>query len=218
MDDSIETLDVEDLIGLYFAAEAPDERDAVFAEIAARNTAQSRAFFAAVMDNDEDPYCRAMAAAELWAHGDDAAQAYLLHLLRHENDDLLQEQALDGLLQRQPESLYGPLLEMWQDLARPLTSRRLAMLGLERADAEAACGQFCAFVRGWAPGTSLELVATALNALVRCGAPACAMAVAELRQRLGPEEVFLRGLCDETLLLLALELEPEPDSAAPSAV
>lgn len=212
MDESVDPLAVEDLVALYFAAAEPEERDAVFGELAAWPLEASRPFMAAVLAHDEDPYMRAAAAGVLWREGDAPAHRHLMDLLHGAKDELLVEQALAALLQAQPQQLFEPARALWQDAARPLAIRRLGMLGMEQADAAASYTAFRGALAAWGPADPVELTAMALMAMVRLGTADAEAAIADVRTRIGTqpgnaEDTTLMDLCDEALALVAAQDE-----------
>lgn len=136
----------DELIALYFACEDADERDIVFERLVALEPLQTRAFFDAMMRDDEDEFMRVAAATVLVERGDVAAIAVLLEQMQSGGDVTLFEQALAGLLQVPGLALYPVLVAIWHDSGREPAERRAAMLGMELLDAEQASLAMVSFV------------------------------------------------------------------------
>jgi len=171
--DSLSEQPSEALTELFFDCEQPDERDAIFEILAGRTDATSRAFLEAVMGHDEDPFMQAQAAHALLAQGMEAARAHLLQILHEGGDELLFEEALVALVQVDGPGLFGVLEAIARDEQRDLSERRLAMVGMDQADAEASLSTCRQLLRAGDAlrGLPLDLLSFAVGALVRSGTP-----------------------------------------------
>lgn len=143
-DDSF--VDAATLIELYFELEDPDERDAVFDKLAAIRVPIVDDFLRAMMEEDEDEYARAAAAAELARRGDQAGLAFLEANLNDPDDFFLFEHAVRTLAQLRGPDSYEAFAAIWRNPERDADERREAMIGMETASPERALPDFAAFI------------------------------------------------------------------------
>ncbi|HET6347320.1 MAG TPA: HEAT repeat domain-containing protein [Myxococcota bacterium] len=135
-----------ELVELYFQLEEPDERDAVFEQLAALDSPVVTEFFEAMMDRDEDEFMRNAAAVELARRGHGGALAVLEEELRNPTELLFFEQAVQVLVEVRGASMYEPLRALWESPDRDPAERRELMVGMELADPLRAMEDFAGFI------------------------------------------------------------------------
>lgn len=140
----LDGLATAELIDLYFEAEQPAERDALFARLAARRGAEVDAFFWALVAHDDDIFLRLAAAAELATRGYDQARAVLTDTLLAAGDDEVLEEAIDAWVRVAGADAFPALHALFLDAERDGGERLLAMNGMERADGPQAARAFVA--------------------------------------------------------------------------
>ena len=138
----LDGLATAELIDLYFEAEQPAERDALFARLAARTGAEVDAFLSALVAHDNDIFLRLAAAAELATRGYDQARAVLTDTLLAAGDDEVLEEAIDAWVGVAGADAFPALNAIFVDAERDGGERLLAMNGMERADGPRAARAF----------------------------------------------------------------------------
>lgn len=128
------------LCELFFESEEPDERDALFDLLSHREDSVSLAFTAAVMQQDDDPYLRVAAARARLNQGQDRDQAWdcLRATMQDASDEVLFEEALEALVASDGPRIYDDLFAITLNADCDTTQRRLACVGMERANAPLA--------------------------------------------------------------------------------
>jgi hypothetical protein len=144
--DALHGAQAADLIDLYFAAETSTERDIVLERLLEMRSPEVEAFLAAVMEEDSDELCQAIATAALASWQNAAALARLEATLQAPEDLFAFTFAIDTLASLRGPALYETLLTIWREGHRDPDERREALLGLERIDAPRALRDFEAFV------------------------------------------------------------------------
>ena len=138
--------DPQTLVEVYFTLESPIERDVLFDKLATINDPVVDAFFAAMMESDEDDFLRSAAAAELARRGNQEAVAYLQAELANPAEQYFFAHAVQSLSDILGMKFYDTLRALWQDPARDFEQRREAMLGMEALDAKQAMQDFVGYV------------------------------------------------------------------------
>jgi len=137
---------VGDIIELYFECEEPAERDLLFERLCDLKTPTVDNFLMSMMQEDEDDFARAAAAAELARRGNAEGLAVMEQDLEDPEDQYFFELAATTLAGIRGAPFYDTLKKIWQDDTRDETQRREAMLGMESLDASRALDDFCKFV------------------------------------------------------------------------
>jgi len=132
----------EPLIDLYFELEDPNERDALLERLAGIKAPVVDEFFTAVLEDDEDDYTRAEAAAFLAKRGDPRGVEILEADLAEAAEPFLVENAIKTLTAIRGEGFYDPLVALWQDPQTPSDVREQAMWALESIAPERALADF----------------------------------------------------------------------------
>ena len=178
--------EVEELIEVYFSLEEPTERDVVFDRIVALHSPLVPDFLFAMMEEDEDEYVRASAAAELAKLHKPEAIAFLEADLAEPEDLFFFENALHALGDVRGPAFYDTAKSLWQDKERDADERRAAMLCMETVDTPRAMADFVLFVESQTDIRHLEddLLELAMIAFVRQGHRAAHSSLKALRERI----------------------------------
>jgi hypothetical protein len=181
----------QELIEVYFDLEEPAERDALFDRLVALRSPVVDEFLAAMMDEDEDDYVRAAAAAELARRGSPAAVARLEADLADPEEPFFFDNALQTLVAVRGPAFYDTLRALWHDAERDDAERRQAMLGLEAADLARALGDFVMFVEAQHDVSDLpdDQLEVAIAAFVRHEHRAALPALRGLAERISKAEI-----------------------------
>jgi hypothetical protein len=203
--------EANELIEVYFELEGPAERDALFDTLAAVRLPVVDEFFTAMMDEDEDPYVRAAAAAELAHRGSADAIRALEQDLAEPEDAYFFTNAAQALAELRGPPFYDTLRFIWQDGERDPTTRREAMLGMETIDVTRALGDFVTFVDAQTEVATLpeDQIEVAMLAFVRHAHGPGEQALRRLQERIknaaldADEQQELVAFVQEGLDLLA---------------
>lgn len=204
------TSEAESLIELFFELDDPEERDVVIEKLAAFDDTMVTEFFRAVADEDDDPYLRAAAWAELARRGVPEGIAALEKHLADPDEPYFFEHAVQSLAVARGPAFYDTLLAISRDPERDGTLQRIATEWLEEVDSDRALIDFERFVDELDDFESVndDLLEVILLAFVRHDRLGAKARVEALRQRVLASSVAdderdeLVGMCDETLALL----------------
>lgn len=182
--------DAATLIEVYFDLEEPEERDALFDRLVALKSPLVTNFLRAMMEEDEDDYVRAAAAAELAKRGVDKAIGHLEDDLADPQEPFFFEHAIAVLSEVRGVGFYDTLSQIWHDPERDGDQRREAMLGMEALDLERAMADFTQMVADQhdietLPDDQLEV---AIMAFVRHGHTEAVAALEGLQERIRAAE------------------------------
>jgi hypothetical protein len=136
------------LIDVYFDCVEPRERDVAFDRLVALSTPVVDEFLRAMMEEDEDEFARAAAAAEMARRGDATAIAQLEHCLEDAEELFFFENAIDTLAEIRGKAFYDTARAIWVDPQHDADERRQAMLTMEAVDTSRALADFSDFIRG----------------------------------------------------------------------
>jgi len=134
------------LINLYFELEEPAERDALFDQLVSYRSPMVTEFLQVMMQEDEDEFVRAAAAAELARRGVKEGLDALQNDLEDPEKAFFFVHAVQVLSEVLGAPFYDALKILWQDPNGDADQRREAMLGLENLDNERALADFIDFI------------------------------------------------------------------------
>jgi hypothetical protein len=160
-----------ELIDVYFELESPAERDALFDRLVQIRAETVTQFLLTMLEEDEDEYVRAAAAAELARRGVPSGVAALEHDLEDPEEAFFFENAIQVLSEIRGASFYDTLHAIWRDPERDGDQRREAMLGMEALDLERALRDFVGLVDASVDVESMldDQIEVAIMAFVRHG-------------------------------------------------
>ena len=134
-----EETQVANLIEVYFELEEPEERDALFDQITAIDSALTEEFLETMLQEDNDYFVRSAAAAKLAGRGNPEAVALLERDLHDPQELFFFAQASQILGVIIGPSFYKTLEPIWNDEEQSPEIRHEALLGMETANPEATC-------------------------------------------------------------------------------
>ena len=129
-----------DLIEIYFELDEPMERDTLLDQLLAIETEEVTRFLEEMAHQDEDPYLRSTAAAELCRRGKLDFEAILRADFDDPNEPELFAQAAAALANLHGSAFYDTLKTAWGDAQRDPAQREEALLAMEALDSPRTLG------------------------------------------------------------------------------
>ncbi len=123
-----------DLIEIYFELDEPMERDTLLDQLISIETEEVTSFLEEMAHQDEDPYLRSSAAAELCRRGKLDFESILRADFDDPNEPELFAQAAAALANLHGGTFYDTLKAAWGDAQRDPAQREEALLAMEALD------------------------------------------------------------------------------------
>ncbi len=123
-----------DLIEIYFELDEPMERDTLLDQLISIETEEVTGFLEEMAHQDEDPYLRSTAAAELCRRGKLDFESILRADFDDPNEPELFAQAAAALANLHGGTFYDTLKTAWADAQRDPAQREEALLAMEALD------------------------------------------------------------------------------------
>ena len=124
------------LIDIYFELDEPIERDALLDQLMKIKTDEVSRFLEEMAHQDEDPFLRSCAAAELCKRGQLSFVSILEADFKDPNNAELFAQAASALVALRGAELFPALEAAWKSTERDPAQREEALLAMEQVDAQ----------------------------------------------------------------------------------
>lgn len=210
-----ELTSTEDLVAAYFMCEDPSERDLVYEALRDRPLAETKAFFMAMAEHDQDPILRVQAAAYLAKEKVLSAWVGLEAELNKTQDATLVEEILSAAAEADSARGFAWAEQIWENVERASRVRCASMRVMSATDAARACTLFLARLPEWLsqPEPPQDLIERALSSIAQEKTSDAAPRIQKMLNALTSQKNVLQSdsvredLCsmlDESRLLLEL--------------
>ncbi len=183
--------DATALIEVYFDLEIPEERDALLRRLLEIELDVVSEFLRTMMQEDEDDYLRAEAAAELARRRDPEGLAAIEADFDDPEEPFFFENAMKALCDIRGVGFYETLRATWLDQESDGDKRRDVMLGMEDLDLDRALQDFMWLVESTTDIDAMldDQIEIAMMAFVRHDYQAALPALDTLRSRIAAADI-----------------------------